>query len=350
MKKIKDNIIGSETYKSALTTLRKTKMQDSVPVLRVMQALYKKLSENNVHQQASAIAFSFMLSLFPAILFLFSLIPYIASGISIPPEELTERLMDLLDEGMPSAIYDFMKPTILDIIGRQDASLLSFGFLFALYAASSGVVEMMHTFNESYAFSEKRGFLKKRLIAIGLAFLFAFLLIFAVVVIIVGKFILDFLHDQNLMNDDFTYYSVVAVRLGAAFLVFYIGISYVYYIAPAVHKQWRFFSMGSTVAAILVILSTQGFSYYLSNFANYNKLYGSIGTLIALMIWFYVLAWVLLLGFSLNACTQEAKIAYDKEMKMRLEHLDELNFLEEEEVVPSKAERLKSKKREKKKK
>ncbi len=332
MKKISKNIIESQTYQNAIRKLRQTKIQrNRVPLLKVFQTLHKKLTETNVHQQASAIAFSFTLSLFPAILFLFSLIPFIAAQFQMPGIDLSDQVLNILQEGVPGGIYEFIAPTITDIIDNPRGDLVSFGFLFAVYAATSGAVELMNTFNMNYAYSEKRTFLKKRLVAVGLAFLFAFLLIFAVAVLIVGQLVLQLLLEYNLLHADFLYYLIVILRYVVAFLVFYIGISYVYYVAPAGHKQWRFFSIGSTVASILVILSTYGFSFYLSNFANYNKLYGSIGTLIALMIWLYLLAWVLLLGFALNASISEAWIAHQKEIKLRYSLLESVENQEGDE-------------------
>ncbi|MEO1655340.1 MAG: YhjD/YihY/BrkB family envelope integrity protein, partial [Bacteroidota bacterium] len=173
MKRIPKSIRNSSFFKDGLLWLRKSRInrKDRVPVLTVLQFLYKKLTKNNVHQQASAIAFSFMLSLFPAILFFISLIPYVAAQLQIP--NLLEQVLDILQQGVPQGIYEFIEPTISDIIQNKSVGLLSFGFFFAVYAATSGVVELMHTFNLNYAYSEKRSFIKKRLVAIWLAFLFA---------------------------------------------------------------------------------------------------------------------------------------------------------------------------------
>ncbi|GAB4395366.1 MAG: YihY/virulence factor BrkB family protein [Microscillaceae bacterium] len=316
-------LLDWKTYQSTLHRLRKTKIQRrSVPLLKVGQVLYAKLVHTNVHQQASAIAFSFTLSLFPTILFLFSLIPFVAGTMAMP--DLVAQVLALMSQVIPEGIFEFVAPTIADILQNPRVDLLSFGFLFAIYAATSGVVDLMHTFNANFAYSEKRSFFKKRLIAVGLTFLFAFLLVFAVAIIPVAELAFHFLQKYRLLGEQTLYYLFGIFRYALAFLVFYVGISYIYYIAPAVRRQWRFFSLGSSLAALFVIISTKGFSYYLSNFATYNKLYGSIGTLIALMIWLYLLAWILLLGFALNASIAEAKMAHEKEIKQRLNMLEDL--------------------------
>ncbi|MDX2304188.1 MAG: YihY/virulence factor BrkB family protein [Microscillaceae bacterium] len=329
LKQIQEKITRSLRYKNLVLLLRKTKFRRGrVPLLKVMQVLFLKLTQTNIHQQASAIAFSFLLSLFPAILFLLSLIPFIAERLQMP-DLLNQVLILLKDGGIPDGIYEFVEPTIADIIQNKSTGLLSFGFLFAIYAATNGVVELMNTFNINYAFSEKRSFWLKRLIAIGLAFLFAFLLIFAVVVLVVGQLVLAAM--GNMIDEDILFYGFILLRYGVSFLVFYVGISYVYYIAPAKHNKWRFFSLGSTLASVLVIVNTYAFSFYLSNFATYNKLYGSIGTLIALMTWLYLLAWVLLLGFALDASIGEAKIAHEKELRHRYSMLDDIEAQENSE-------------------
>ena len=323
MKRIQNKIEKTKLYKKAFDWLKTARLSKSrTPVFKIVQVLIKKFEETNEHQQASSIAFSFTLSLFPTLLFLFSILPFIAYQLQIP--NLSNQVLSLLKQSIPLGIYDFVAPTIIDILNNPRGDLLSFSFFFALYAATSGVVEMMNTFNLNYKYSEKRNFIKKRLIAMGLAFLFAFLLIFAVAVIIVGQFVLEFFREYHIMEENFLYYLFIFLRYIVSFLVFYIGISIVYYVAPAATNQWRFFSVGSTIASILVIFSTYGFSFYLSNFAAYNKLYGSIGTIIALMIWFYLLAWILLLGFTLNASISEAKIAYDEELKLKMNMLTDV--------------------------
>lgn len=331
MEKYLKKVTDSERYQSLLTTLRLRKLgKGRVPILLVIQTLYKKLQQTNVHEQASSIAFSFLLSLFPAILFLFSLIPFIAGYVQIP--NLSLQVQELLKEFTPEGIYQFIAPTIVDVIEKKRSDLLSFGFLFALYAATSGVVEMMNNFNKNYVHSERRSYFKKRLLAAMLAFLFAFLLIMAVAIIIIGQLALHFILEfdlppaYNVLKEEFVFYSIVALRYLIAFMIFYMGISIIYYVAPANAQNWRFFSTGSTIAAILVILSTNGFSYYLSHFATYNKIYGSIGTLIALMIWLYLLAWILILGFSLNASIAEARVAHQAEIDKRYQLLKDISL------------------------
>ncbi|MCS6820804.1 MAG: YihY/virulence factor BrkB family protein [Microscillaceae bacterium] len=278
--------------------------KDKVPLKNVLTILWNKLITQNIHQQASAIAFSFTLSLFPSIIFLFTLLPF------IPIPDLKLQVTQILESTMPAGLYDFVADTVLDILHTPRVDLLSLGFILALYSATSGVSDLMETFNQNYPFAKPRNFINKRLIAIFIAFIFAFLLIFAVTVIIIGNFVIDFISHIKLIESNWLYYAVVLLRYLIVFGVFTIGVAYIYRVAPAVHNHWSFFSIGAVFASVSAIIVTNGFSFYLSKFANYNKFYGSIGTFIALMFWLYILGWVLILGFEINASIYEAKQQY----------------------------------------
>jgi len=317
-----DKILNSERFLAFKKRLIRIKIL-RVSLYRVLEVFVRKLLQTNLHQQASAIAFSFTLSIFPATIFLFTLIPY------IPIPDLTEQIMVFLETLIPMGLYEFTKHTIEDIISRPRGDLLSFGFLFALYFATNGVLELMNTFNVNYEYAEQRSYIKKRLIAMGMAFLFAFLLFIAIILLIAGGIALQLLIDYNIMNADFTYYFIISFRFIVVFFVFLVGVSLVYYIAPAVNNHWSFFSIGSVMAALLIILSTQGFSVYLQYFGNYNKLYGSIGTVLALMLWLYLLAWILLLGFEINASIVGAKVAHNEEKSLKYSMLDDLDSLDD---------------------
>ncbi len=314
----------SRLWRKCVVWLKRIKMSEKprVSLWDFLVILVRKVLEPSVHQQASSIAFSFTLSLFPAILFLFSLIPYIAHYAHFP--NLSAQILEVLHGTIPAGIYEFVKPTIIDIIEKPRGDILSLVFVLAVYAASSGVVELMYTFNSNFQYSEKRSFLHRRAVAIGLSFLFAFLLLVAVGVMLVGELVLHLLVQNKTLDQDFLYYLLVFLRYFVSFLLFYLGIAYIYYVAPAVHKTWHFWSYGSMVAAVSAIVVTLFFSYYLSHFATYNKLYGSIGTIIALMLWFYILAWILLIGFALDSSFYEARIGNEKETKNRYDLLDDI--------------------------
>lgn len=164
---------------------------------------------------------------------------------------------------------------------------------------------LMRAFNKCYRTVDKRSFIKTKLIATVLTFTLAFELFFAIILLIVGQFFITML-DEYMQIKDYVVHLIVVLRFIVIFIVFLTGISCIYYLAPAVHNRWRFFSFGSFVATLLSLGVSYGFSLYINNFAMYNKLYGSIGALIAMMVWLSILSMVLLLGFEINASIDQA--------------------------------------------
>jgi membrane protein len=168
-------------------------------------------------------------------------------------------------------------------------------------------VALMRSFNMAMHSVESRSFLKTRLIALMLTLLLFFVLVIAVFVLVIGTLAIDFLMEDLQLAPNLTFLLIKWLTYLIIFTVFFINISILYYFAPAHHKRWSFFNVGATIASLLIIVATQGFSYYLSNFSSYNKLYGSIGTLIALMLWLYIIALLLIMGFEVNESLREVK-------------------------------------------
>jgi membrane protein len=159
---------------------------------------------------------------------------------------------------------------------------------------------LMRAFNMALHQKEKRTYFKARWIALLLTFLLVFVLFSAIVVLIVGTFFINFLNSNGFTFGGLNMYLLEFFRYLSIFLIFFIGICVIYYIAPAISKKLKFFNAGAIFASIMSIIITNAFSYYLVNFNSYNKLYGSIGTLIGLMVWIYLIALILILGFEIN--------------------------------------------------
>lgn len=270
-------------------------------IKEVLIILWQKILQFDIDSRAAGVAFNFTLAVFPTIIFLFTLIPY------IPIAHLDLQIMNFMEDVMPKGLYLEAKDTILDIISKKRGNVLSLGFLFALYASTSGMMALMRTFNLTYRTAESRGFIKQRLVALNLNFLLTFILFIAILILIVGRQIIDIFLEKGWLTVDFNYFAVQFIRYGVVFLVLFMAVSIIYYIAPSIHKRWKFVNAGSITASILIILSTNLFSYYISNFASYNRLYGSIGTIIALMLWLYLVALILIIGFEINASHDHTK-------------------------------------------
>lgn len=272
---------------------------------------FKQIQVDNINSKANAMAFNFMMAIFPGIIFLFTLIPY------FPIPNLQDLVLTFMAGAVPKSIYDLLKETIHDIISRPRSGLLSFGFIFALYAAMNGTLSMMTAFDECHNSSKRRSFFKARLIALSLTFTNAFILIISVSVMLAGEQVLDYLYNFHQISV-FNYYFLLFIRYVTVVVSFFFLTAFIYYLAPSVHTRWSFFSLGAFVATALNILVTIGFSVYLNNFATYNKLYGSIGTIIALMLWLYLTSMVILIGFEMNAVLElieEQEKVKEKEIK-----------------------------------
>jgi len=272
-----------------------------LPIYTVASFFFQEIGKDELINKASSLAYNFMLAIFPAIIFLFTLIPY------IPVNDFQNQLMNLIALILPIEAYDAVKTTLLDIVSNQNSQLLSFGFVLALIFATNGVHTLMQAFNKSSLITETRPWLKQRLVALYLTILISFALIFGLIIMTIGEYIFGLLKSELRFKDAFWIYLLNIGRWFILVVVYFVTISLLYRYGPANPKKWKFFSAGSWMATILAILTFWGFSYYINNFGNYNKLYGSIGTLIVLMIWLYLNSLIILVGFELNASIDLSK-------------------------------------------
>jgi membrane protein len=286
------------------------KNHENVSLYKIFKNFLKNLREDEISDRANGVAFNFILATFPAIIFLFTLIPYVTAYF---PEINRDSIMGFIrdSELLPASMYDVVATTIMDIVSNQRGGLLTLGFVFALYLSTNGMMALMRAFNSCYKTVENRSGLKTRLIATGLTINMTIVLFLAILLLIVGELVLDYimanLHQFEWINlDDFTVYLLLLLRFLVIFIVFFLAISTIYYFGPAIHYNWRFFSIGSLIATLLCLGVSYGFSFYITNFATYNKVYGSIGVLIALMVWIQLITMVLLFGYEINASIHEA--------------------------------------------
>lgn len=289
--------ILKKRYKErVLEWLRSTMLfKGTVSLYDILVILIEKLRVYNIDQRATSVAFSLTLASFPAVIFLFTLIPY------IPIVNLDDQIMEFLSEVIPKGIYVEVSQTILDIVSRPRKGVLSIGFATALITATNGMVSLMRSFNVVYRARENRGFFKTRGIAILLTLFLALVMIVSIVLLIVGDRIMFLIAEWDIVQEEWIINIVNITRYVITFATLALGVSLIYRFAPNKYVKIPFFNPGSLIASALIVLATYGFSFYFSNFSSYNKLYGSIGTMIALMIWIYLIALLLILGFEINA-------------------------------------------------
>lgn len=266
----------------------------------VLSFFFRGVIEGRVTNRAGSVAYSFFIALFPGIIFLFTLIPY------FNVDTLQQEIFNMLYRVMPPDTFDAAQSTIQDVLENKRGGLLSFGFILALLFATNGVNSLISNFNHSAHQLETRSFWKQQLVAIALTFVITILFLVAVILIIFSSTVLnEVLAFMRL--DTISPFIVESVRFALMLLVVMLTITLLYNYGPAKRREWRFISPGALLATLLIILSSVGFSFYVSNFSQYNKLYGSIGTLLVILLWIYINALVLILGFELNASIATAK-------------------------------------------
>ncbi len=282
----------------------------NVPLYDVCFFIVQEAKQESLVTRANSIAFNFFLSIFPILMALFTLIPYILPFllndklISFLPdgnfdfnETLTIQIREFLPETLENQLISFIK----DVTTTPRFGLLSFGFFLAIFFASNGMLTLMRGFEKSHQdVFIRRSVIHKRLLAINLTALIGFLLIASVLLIILGNSILGFFLNY-IESDSFTSILLYSLRWIIISFILYTGVSLIYRYGAPTRKRFRFFSPGASIATILTILSSIIFAFYIDNFGMYNKLYGTIGSIIVLMLWIQINAFILLVGFELNA-------------------------------------------------
>ncbi len=235
----------------------------------VSKFFFQGIRNGALNMRATSLAFSFFLALFPSVIFLFTLIPY------IPIANFQDELFNLMKSLLPQSAFE----------------------------ATNGFNAMINAFNETYHQIETRSPLMQRLVAF-LIVIVTTLLLLTAIALIIGT---EFAFQRWIKRDNVEYYLIYYGQWFILVALCYSFISFNYFMGPKSNKGWRFFSAGSVFATILTIITSVLFAYYVNNFGNYNKLYGSIGTLIVIMLWLYINSLILLLGFDLNVSINRAK-------------------------------------------
>ena len=293
-----------------------------LPLLDVVIDFVKKFTKGRTVDRAAGVAFNFFVALFPLILFFFTLIPY------IPIPHLYERVMMAINDFLiPSGTLDFVTDTIDGIMNQPHDGLLSISIFLCLVFGSGGIVAFFNGFRNVYAnfLTDKgldlKGWLMQRLFAIIMLVILGALIVISVLLIALGGTALRYLVTHEILEGgSFTFFlfSVLRWVVGISALCFCISLLYYFgnvkfdehyrverkRTGPNGKKLYRdfvIFSPGTILATILFVLGTVAFNTYISNFSRYNVLYGSIGTLIILLLWIWIVAILILAGNDLNS-------------------------------------------------
>lgn len=274
---------------------------EGVPVYDVALFFWRSIVDGAIATRASAIAFSFFVAFFPFIIFLFTLIPY------IPIDNFQNELLILIQDLVPPTTYATIEQTVEDIITQPRGDLLSFGFLAALIFSTNGLAAMMSAFDATIHTIHRRSWISQRITAIYLLIILSVLLTIVIALLTSGQLIIQKLQDKQILHDQFIVFLLVFGKWLIILALLFFTFSFLYFMAPAKRIKWRFISAGGTLSTILSVFAFVGLSFYINRFNQYNKLYGSIGTLLIILLLMYVMSMILLIGFELNASIHQAK-------------------------------------------
>ncbi|MBT8385617.1 MAG: YihY/virulence factor BrkB family protein [Bacteroidia bacterium] len=243
--------------------------------------------------RASSVAFSFFMALFPFALFILTLIPYIEI------QGFQEGFMQFISQALPPQTYDAVDAVLNDIINNKYSGLLSFGFILSIFLMTNGINSLFGGFEYSYHQLKTRSVLKLYLVSMAISILLALLLFITVAVIIYFEIAITDLKLKGYVSDD-----ILWVEMGRYIIILAMLFTMVcmfYYFGTKEGRNISFFSPGAIFTTLLVIINFKIFDIYVKKFAQYNELYGSIGTLLVLMLFIWLNSIILLLGFELNA-------------------------------------------------
>lgn len=256
------------------------------------QRTWREANEDNVWGRAAELAYYFLLALFPMLIFLTSVVGFLPDA--------QQEIFSALARVMPGDAMRLVSETINDVTRNRHGGLLSFGVFGTLWAASGGVTAVMDTLNAAYDAKEERSFWKIRLVAIGLTIALALLVVGGVVLIMFGDRFSEWCAAWLGLGPAFTViWGVVDYVVGLA-LVF-IGLELIYYFGPNLDQEWEWVTPGALFAVVSLIAGSLLFALYLRFAPSYSATYGSLGAVIVLMLWLYLIGLVVLVGGEINS-------------------------------------------------
>ena len=308
--KIGKNIITSEPAKFLVDKSKKTSLPGfgDIALFDVIKFFFQQVRTVGMTERASAISFNLVMAIPPALIFLFTLLPFLPIT-----KDFQQGLYELIRDVIPGEknnanLIHFLQ----DFINKPRTGLLSFSFILSMFFSSNAMMGIQRSFDKGYIGFKKRKGLQMRGVALKITFII-FILVFVSILLLVARGrVLEFFGIQNK--------TAIAIIANARWLVivllFFTCISFIYRFAPAVAKKWPMINPGSILATVLMLLTTLGFSWSVRRFANYNEIYGSIGTVIILMALLFINSLVLLIGFELNVSINSLKkIAEERKIK-----------------------------------
>ena len=282
----------------AITKAIKLKSLEGMSLYDILELYVLGIFKGAFSYRASAIAFSFFMALFPFALFILNLIPF------IPLENFQADFLEFVEEGVPPNTYDAIEAILRDIMETSHQGLLSSGFILSILLMTNGINAILGGFEMSAHITITRGFFRQYFISLAISLVLSMILLITVAAIVIAEVMIQKINIRGYVAD----VSVIEwSRYGFILLMILITTSILYKFGAKETSSIAFISYGAVFTTILIVISSYIFGIYVTKFAKYNELYGSIGTLLVLMFYIWINCMVLLLGFELNATISKLK-------------------------------------------
>ena len=263
--------------------------------------LWREFQDDHVFTGAAALAYFLLLAIFPGAIFVLSLLPY------LPIPHMQQAIMDLLHQVLPAQSATLFAGTVRHLVSEKQGGLLTFGFVFMLWSASTGMYAIMQQLNVAHDTKERRPFWKVQAIAFVLMFLFVLLIIGSLSLVIFGGVVQSWLASMIGWSQPLLIFfaTVRWIIIGISLLL---GLALIYRFGPDVNDKFHFVSPGNVAAAALIALVSIGFQFYISMFGrNYSATYGSLGAVIVLMLWLYLAGIAIMVGCEIDTILRRKK-------------------------------------------
>src|SRR6185312_15012258 len=279
---------------------------EGISLFEVVTFFLGQVKKVGLIDRARAISFSFLIAIPAAAIFICTLVPYLPVS-----HQIERQLLFLIRDLTPNQnTYQLASQFLQDFLEKPRVGLLSTGFVLALFYSSNAMLGIMRSFNKSLIYNRRRNTFQARWMAVKLTALILCMVIGSVIILVTQAEILrDVLKALHISAKDHTArWLFRTLRWVVILPLFYLAIACIYKYGPAVQKRWSLFSPGTLLATLLTILTILIFSYWVNRFSSYNKIYGSIGTVMILMLLVYLNSLVLLIGYELNVSIYHLKV------------------------------------------
>lgn len=303
IEKLKNKILQSNLVQNGLELSRKIVLPgfDGQSIYSVARFFYESVTHSSVIDRAAAISFKFILAIFPALIVVLSLIPY------IPIDNFQDSLLAFFQQLMPSDAYNMVAETLNSLVTKKHSTLLSAGFVLGLYFGSNTVQAILDGLHASYNIEKTYSGWQLRLISLGLVIVLPILGAIALLLLGMGGIVLEYAHVKEFIGNKHTITILQILKWVLSALLITLSISFLYNVADLGKRKWRIFSAGSNLSTLGVLIVSAGFAFFVNNFGTYNKLYGSLGALLVTLVWIYANFITILVGFELNTSISKAR-------------------------------------------